>query len=151
MVAFVLGTQAQDEPFRLENYNLGENNLAMDGYDPVAYFSEGRAIKGRNIFSYVHKGVLYYFASAPRRDQFASNPYRYEPEYGGWCAYQMGRNGEKVSINPKTFEIRDGRLYLFYNQFFVNTKTRWLKNRKELHSGADTHWQEWESGKRKEE
>ncbi|MGB0177387.1 MAG: YHS domain-containing (seleno)protein, partial [Owenweeksia sp.] len=129
----LLNLSAQsDESFRIENYNLGDGNLAIDGYDPVAYFIEEKAVEGSDEFAFVYKGILYHFYSAENRDKFKAAPERYEPEYGGWCAYQMGREGEKVSINPESFELKDGRLYLFYDKFFVNTKTKWLKNRQEL-------------------
>jgi hypothetical protein len=62
----------------------------------------------------------------------------------------MGRAGEKVSVNQQTFELKGGRLYLFYDQFFVNTKTKWLKDREALSQKADAEWQEWQKGNKKE-
>ena len=55
------------------------------------------------------------------KEVFLKNPTNFEPEYGGWCAYAMGDSGEKVTINPETFKIINGKLYLFYNAFLTNT------------------------------
>jgi len=65
----------------------------------------------------------------------------YMPQYGGYCAYAIAKKGEKVSINPKTFEIRDNKLYLFYDMFFTNTLDMWLENNPEqLKKQADDNW-----------
>jgi hypothetical protein len=83
---------------------------------------------------------LYHFGSQANLDAFKAPPERYEPSYGGWCAYAMGATGEKVSINPETFKIIDDKLYLFYNQFFTNTLTSWNKDEASLHKKADAQW-----------
>ena len=64
----------------------------------------------------------------------------YEPAYGGWCAYAMGDSGDKVEIDPETFEVRDGKLYLFYNRLFTNTLPKWQKNEPILQRKADQSW-----------
>ena len=64
----------------------------------------------------------------------------YEPQYGGWCAYAMGTSGEKVKVDPETFKIIDGRLFLFYNAFFNNTLNSWNKDEKNYHTKADQNW-----------
>ncbi|OQP60317.1 YHS domain-containing (seleno)protein [Niastella populi] len=130
---------AQDNAPRLKHFNL-ENHLAIQGYDPVAYFKQREAVKGRKEFAVSHQGVLYYFSSAANKEEFKKNPSHYEPQYGGWCAYAMGSKGEKVSIDPKTFKITNDRLYLFYNKFFNNTLTEWNKNEPGLKNKADVHW-----------
>ena len=130
---------AQDAAFRSKQYNLDEG-LAIQGYDPVAYFSQGKAIKGSRELAVSHQGVLYYFSSAANKEEFKKNPSKYEPQYGGWCAYAMGAKGEKVTIDPKTFKITDGKLYLFYNRFFNNTLTDWNKNETSLRSKGDGNW-----------
>lgn len=130
---------AQDAAFRTKQYNLDEG-VAIQGYDPVAYFSQGKAIKGSRDLAVSHQGVLYYFSSAVNKEAFKKNPSKYEPEYGGWCAYAMGAKGEKVTIDPKTFKITDGKLYLFYNRFFNNTLTDWNKDETQLKKNADGNW-----------
>ena len=81
--------------------------------------------------------MTYNFSSQANKDLFLKNPASYEPQYGGWCAYAMGYSGEKVEINPETFKILDGKLYLFYNAFFNNTLKSWNKDEVNLKKKAD--------------
>jgi YHS domain-containing protein len=128
------------QPFlRKEQFNV-EDGLAIGGYDPVAYFTDKAALKGKKDFAFMHQGIQYYFASAVHRDRFKAAPENYEPQYGGWCAYAMGDNGEKVEVDPETFKIIDGRLYLFYNKYFNNTLRSWNKDETRLKSNADRNW-----------
>ena len=130
---------AQDA-LRKKEYNLGKNGLAIEGYDPVAYFKQNKAVKGSSSNSVVHQGVTYYFSSAENKEEFKKNPAKYEPQYGGWCAYAMGKDGSKVEIDPETFKIVDGKLFLFYNRFFNNTLKSWNKDERNLHTNADANW-----------
>ena len=110
------------------------------GYDVVAYFSN-KAVKGSSKFTYSFEGAKYRFSSQENLDTFKANPKRFVPQYGGWCAYGMADKGEKVTVNPKTFEIRNGKLFLFYNAFFDNTLESWLaENPNKLIKKADTNW-----------
>jgi len=126
---------------RKKHFNLDKNGLAIDGYDPVAYFKSNKAMEGRKEFAINHQGVVYYFSTAGNKDAFTKNPVAYEPQYGGWCAYAMGKNGDKVNVDPETFKILDGKLYLFYNKFFNNTLTSWNKDETNLKIKADNNWQ----------
>jgi YHS domain-containing protein len=125
---------------RKSNYNL-DGGIAISGYDPVAYFTQQKAVKGSKENATVYDGVTYYFSSAQNKEEFKKNPAKYEPEYGGWCAYAMGAKGEKVTIDPGTFKIINGKLYLFYNKFFNNTLTSWNKDENNLKKNADVNWQ----------
>ena len=71
---------------------------------------------------------------------FKQSPEKYEPQYGGWCAYAMGATGEKVNIDPETFKILNGKLYLFYNKLFNNTLKTWNKDEVSLKQKADASW-----------
>ncbi len=113
---FFQNVNAQTEAFRKKHYNT-ENGLAIEGYDPVSYFS-GKATEGSKSFSYTYMGVAYRFESAKNMEAFKANPAKYEPQYGGWCAYAMGAKGEKVEVDPQTFKIINGKLYLFYNKYY---------------------------------
>ncbi|MFC4478898.1 YHS domain-containing (seleno)protein [Flavobacterium chungangensis] len=130
---------AQNDAKRISQYNL-ENKVAIQGYDPVGYFNQGKAIKGKKEFSVAYQAVTYNFSSAENKNAFLKNPSKYEPQYGGWCAYAMGSSGEKVEINPETFKIIDGKLYLFYNAIFNNTLKSWNKDENNLKKQADTNW-----------
>jgi YHS domain-containing protein len=135
---FSINATAQHES-QGKGFNL-EKGLAIKGYDPVAYFTQSRAVKGLEQLSYTHKGVKYYFSSEANRKTFVANPEAYQPQYGGWCAFAMGDTGEKVEIDPKTFKITNGKLYLFYNFYFTNTLTPWIKNEVNLIKKADQNW-----------
>ena len=125
--------------FAQSEYNSQKDYLA-EGYDVVAYFSQ-KAVKGTSKYTTTHQGVKLKFESQKNLELFESNPQKYLPQYGGYCAYAMGKTGEKVSINPKTFEIRGGKLYLFYNAFLTNTLEKWVEEgAEELRAKADQNW-----------
>jgi YHS domain-containing protein len=117
-----------------------EKGLALQGYDPVSYFTAHKAVKGNKELAFQHQGATYYFSSAANKNLFAANPAAYEPQYGGWCAYAMGATGEKVEIDPETFKILDGKLYVFYNRLFNNTLPKWNEDEAALKSKADKNW-----------
>lgn len=132
--------QAQDPAqARKSAFNVTDG-LGIEGYDPVAYFLQGKAVKGSKEFAVYHQGITYRFASAANKETFKKDPAHYEPAYGGWCAYAMGAKGEKVEVDPKTFKITNGRLFLFYNKFFNNTLTDWNKDEAALKQKADANW-----------
>lgn len=124
---------------RKTQFNL-EDGVAIQGYDPVAYFVQHKAVKGKREFTFLKEGVTYYFSSAANKDLFTKNSAAYEPQYGGWCAYAMGESGEKVEVDPETFKVVDNKLYLFYNSLFNNTLPKWNKDEKNLKSNADNNW-----------
>ena len=131
---------AQDGALRKKHFNL-DGGLALAGYDAVAYINQSKAVKGNKNFAITHEGVTYYFATDANKEEFRKSPSRFEPAYGGWCAYAMGSNGEKVSVDPKTFKIVNGKLNLFYNKFFNNTLEDWNKDESNLKRKADINWQ----------
>ena len=128
---------AQDQK-RVQSFNL-EKGLAVQGYDVVAYFS-GKPVKGNAYLAAVYQGVRYHFANEANKETFKKNAAKYEPQYGGWCAYAMGANGEKVEIDPETFKIVNGKLYLFYNKRFNNTLKTWNRDEQSLKAKADANW-----------
>jgi len=134
-----LHTFGQQEAVRKKNFNLSKG-VALSGYDPVAYFTQSHAVEGDSKISAEYQGVIYYFSSEANKNSFKSNPSKYEPQYGGWCAYAMGSSGEKVEVDPGTFKIVNGKLYLFYNKYFNNTLKSWNKDESNLKSKADKNW-----------
>ena len=81
-----------------------------------------------------------YFSTTENKEAFKKAPAKYEPQYGGWCAYAMGNSGEKVEVDPETFKLKDGKLYLFYNKYFTNTLKSWNKDESNLQLKADNNW-----------
>ena len=124
-----------------KGYNTSSDHLAIQGYDPVAYFTDNLAREGKKEFSYSQDGIIYRFSSQQNLQAFKSQADKYKPQYGGWCAYAMGATGEKVDVDPETFKIVDGKLYLFYNRFFNNTRKAWDKDEANLKRQADKNWQ----------
>lgn len=133
---------AQTAAKRTKEFNL-ENNVAIQGYDPVAYFTQKKAVKGKSAFTSTYEGVIYNFSLQANKDAFLKNPISYEPQYGGWCAYAMGANGEKVEVDPETFKIVDGKLNLYYNAYFNNTLKSWNKDEVNLKKKADANWKKF--------
>ena len=129
----------QDTQARTKHFNV-EISLALSGYDPVTYFS-GSPAKGKPDISLVHNGITYQFVSSQNLALFKKDVEKYEPAYGGWCAYAMGETGEKVKVDPKTYKILNGRLYLFYNFWGNNTLEDWNQNENALKAKADSNWQ----------
>lgn len=111
--------------------------VAIMGYDPVAYFTEGRPMKGSPEFSYRWLGTPWYFASAEHRDMFVQDPERFAPQYGGYCVGEMAADGVTVSIDPYAWRIVDGKLYLSYDQGFAG---EFAANPEEYLSKAEANW-----------
>jgi hypothetical protein len=140
LFAFVGVISASAQPsLRSKEFNLNKN-VAIQGYDPVAYFTQNKAVKGIESFSATVDGVIYYFADAEDKALFLKDWKKYEPQYGGWCAYAMGATGEKVEIDPESFKISDGKLFLFYHSWINNTLNKWNKDETNLHTKADRNW-----------
>jgi hypothetical protein len=118
----------EPEPVRaLKDYNLPRNStLAIKGYDPVAYFPKGagKPVKGLHSIEHICKGVTYRFATNDNLQRFKKDPARYEPAYAGWCAWAMV-TGDKADIDPRKFIVKDGRLFLFYDGFLNDNRTKW--------------------------
>lgn len=134
--------EAGTEPRSVRDHNLAKDGLAIEGYDPVAYFPEGggKPQQGNKAITAEHRGATYRFASPAHRDLFLKNPKRYEPAYGGWCAWAM-KDGEKVEVDPKSFIVKDDRLFLFYNGFIADTRSKWLKGDHNAEAATcDANW-----------
>ncbi|MDN5203650.1 YHS domain-containing (seleno)protein [Fulvivirgaceae bacterium BMA10] len=124
---------------RQKHYQL-EKGVALQGYDPVSYFNNKKPLEGEKDYAATHKGVTYYFASSKNKELFKSNPDKYEPSYGGWCAYAIADRSFKMEPDPETYKIIDGKLTLFYNSFFNNTLKTWNKDEPKYQKKADVNW-----------
>jgi YHS domain-containing protein len=114
------------------------NGIALDGYDPVAYFVEKKAVAGSSEFTVEHKGSVFRFASAANRDRFRATPDAYAPQYGGYCAYGTAA-GYKAKIDPAAWSVVDGKLYLNYD---AKVQAEWNKDRTGYIVKADHKWPE---------
>ncbi|MGB0768964.1 MAG: YHS domain-containing (seleno)protein [Phycisphaeraceae bacterium] len=115
-----------DESVRLEHFNLGRRSkLALDGYDPVSYFDQGPK-KGKKDLAVRFKGVVYRFANDANKQAFLKSPSKYEPAYGGWCAWAMLEGG-KTDVDPENYIVLNDRVYVFYKGVWGNTKRDWQK------------------------
>lgn len=123
--------------------NVTSDNVAIRGYDTVAYFTEGKPIKGKSEFEHAWQGARWHFANTTHRDMFAVNPERYAPRYGGYCSMGLAI-GEFSDADPEVWTIVDGKLYLNKAKFvqemwqkdpdayIVASELNWKKHRKEL-------------------
>lgn len=112
------------------------NGSAIRGYDPVAYFTDGKPTLGSDTYSYTYQGSKFLFASAEHRDAFAKNPQKYVPQFGGFCAFGTA-NGVKVSTQPDAFALVDGKLYLNHD---ANVHARWKDDVKGNIALAEKNW-----------
>jgi hypothetical protein len=135
--------KAQQNDIRIKNFNL-DDGVAIEGYDPVSYLT-GKPLEGKREHTFIHKGITYRFATATNRSAFSAQPDKYEPAYGGWCAYAMGESGEKVRIDPETYKVIEGKVYLFYNFWGNNTVKDWNQDESRLKSSADRQWKKYVS------
>ncbi|WP_165395282.1 YHS domain-containing (seleno)protein [Flagellimonas allohymeniacidonis] len=145
-------SHSQKETLKFANadapyHNVGQDSLAVKGYDVTEYFLGNTASKGSSEFQYKNQGVTYLFASEKNRSLFIENPEKYKPEFGGYCAYglamEVDGNGYppgKYPVNPKTFKIIDDKLYLFYNESGYNFLKVWESNEKGNLEKANERW-----------
>lgn len=111
-------------------------NVAVGGYDPVAYFTDGRPVPGTRQFTATHKGALYRFATAANRNAFLAQPDRYVPQYGGYCAWAVSQ-GYTASGDPRVWKIVNDKLYLNYN---AEIGRRWEHDIPGHIRRADANW-----------
>jgi len=119
-------------------YTGSFSDTALQGYDPVAYFEQGEAVKGSDDFTTEYMGATFKFASAADRDAFIADPAAYAPQYGGYCAWAMA-DGKYAKGDARYWRIVDGKLYLNYN---AGIQKKWEKDVPGFISKADTHWTE---------
>ena len=121
--------------------SVNAEGQALQGYDPVAYFTDGKPTPGDAQFSTSHNGASYLFASAANRDAFVSDPDKYLPQYGGFCAFGTSL-GKKFDGDPMSWKIVDGKLYLNSGE---KPHQMWLEDVPGRIQQADTQWPEIQS------
>lgn len=121
---------------------VDSNHIAIKGYDTVAYFTDGKAVKGNSRFEYVFDGATWQFSSAAHRDLFVADPDHYMPQCGGFCAMCAATNecAERVDLHPgdpHAWKIVDGKLYMVGDKKVLD---RWKANSAENIRQANGHW-----------
>lgn len=111
--------------------------LAIGGYDPVAYFTEGRAVPGRQDHALKWRGAVWLFVSSDTMLAFEMNPRAYAPRFGGYCADALAAEGRLTPGDPRLFVIDDGRLYLLGS---AAARDRWRHDADALAEQAQAHW-----------
>jgi len=122
-----------------------DQGIAIDGFDPVAYFDDGKAVKGLPTHSCEYLNTTWHFSSAENRDKFLANPEKFSPQYGGYCAHSLSNN-KIIESNPQSFSIRDDKLYLYVNDRLADNDLKkdeetfsFIKNKR------DNNWLTFES------
>ena len=116
--------------------NLDSHGVAIHGHDPVAYFVDGKPAKGRSELSASANGATYWFASEKNLQAFQADPAKYEPQYGGYCAYGLAQ-GFKPDIDPTAFKVVDGKLFL---NLSPAVQSRWLADVPGHIARASANW-----------
>jgi YHS domain-containing protein len=137
VVAVTFAVQAQTPPKKPPAVYTGiVAGVAVGGYDPVAYFVDGRPVKGAASITLEHQGAIWRFASIANRDLFKADPAKYAPQYGGHCAWAVAE-GYTAKGDPTAWTIADGRLYLNYNRA---VQLNWEKDIAGNVRRGDGHW-----------
>ena len=112
--------------------------IAIMGYDTVAYFTDGRAVKGSEKFSYEWLGTPWHFANKEHQEMFMRDPVKYAPQYGGYCAPEVaGTATATINVDPEAFKIIEGKLYLVYDS---GNAAAFADNEKVLVPKANANW-----------
>lgn len=119
-------------------YTPWYSDTAIKGYDVVAYFTEGRAVKGEQRFQFRWRDANWLFASAAHLDAFMVDPERFTPQYGGFCAFGVAE-GHAIGVDPEQFTVHNGKLYLNFN---ASVNRKWREHMENYISTADEKWPE---------
>jgi YHS domain-containing protein len=141
LVFTLIGTTMQTQAQKIYH---NDANIAIDGYDVVSYFTDGKAVKGKVTISTIFMGSQFNFSSETNKNSFLKTPKKFIPQYDGYCAYAVAAMNKKVPSNPETFKIVDGKLYLFFNDLYegkqMNTIVPWNEDETNLLSKAEGNW-----------
>ena len=121
---------------KAEPINKNADGVALRGYDAVAYFTEGKALKGQPQWQHEWAGAKWRFASAANRDLFAKDPAKYAPQFGGYCAWAVSNN-YTYDADPELWKIVNGKLYVNYNQL---ARFRWERDIPGRIKLAEQYW-----------
>lgn len=131
-----VATAVRSASAAVDQINKNIFGTALKGYDAVAYFKESKPVKGKDQFHHEWMGAKWYFASAANRDEFAKNPEKYAPQFGGYCAWAVAHN-YTASIDPEAWRIVDGKLYLNYSK---DVQKKWETNIPGFIKAGNENW-----------
>ena len=133
-----ISLNAQDK----KAYNIDNSNIALEGYSPVSYLDLGIAQKGLKQHKSEYDKVIYYFTSDEQKKVFDANPKKYQPQYGGYCAFGVYA-GAKFRPDPNKFVVKDGKYYLYLYNLELDAQQLWLaeSNHNGLSKKADENWE----------
>lgn len=142
--AFLLSCSSAEESPKGEIFEM--DGIALGGYDPVSYFVQSEAKLGTEDSSVEYNGLTYFFSSSKNQKLFEERPEKYLPEYGGWCAYAVAEGPKKMKPDPTMWQIQDGKLQLFYDDWMTSLsgglKEAWNEDSVDYKIKADQNWEE---------
>jgi YHS domain-containing protein len=127
--------QQKPEIFQAGQQQFGAN-LAVSGFDTVAYHTQNLPVPGTGTYRVSWKGAEWRFATQQNRDLFVQNPERYAPQFGGYCAFAVAF-GTTTAADPRVFAIRNGKLYLNLN---ASVQSQWTRDQDNLIRRAEQNW-----------
>ncbi|MFC3700752.1 YHS domain-containing (seleno)protein [Reinekea marina] len=134
----LIGTSvAYSDTFR----NKNDQNVAINGFDTVAYFSNSRAVMGQSDYQVQHAGAIWYFSSQKNKNIFEQNPPKYTPQFAGHCANGLS-DGHLVLADPSLFRVIDGKLYLFFSKW---GRAQWAMRQSSQIALAEQNWTEFKT------
>lgn len=134
LLSFVVAPASRADAKAFNTTTFG--NLALHGYDPVAYFSDHKPVEGRKDLAYTWEGATWRFASPEHLDLFKANPTKYAPQFGGYCAFAVSK-GSTADVDPEAWEIVNEKLYLNYNK---SIQAKWDMDRDRYIAQAQENW-----------
>lgn len=135
--AFSVALLASSASFAADiDINANSNDVAIQGYDPVAYFTEATPTKGSAQYTATYKNAIYQFSSEQNRDLFRADPSKYAPQYGGFCAFGVTK-GRKFDTDPMAWRVVDGKLYLNLNK---DVQKLWVEDIPGYITNANDTW-----------
>jgi YHS domain-containing protein len=140
-IAIATASCAKVDSFK--QVNTTAENVAIKGYDTVAYFAENGAVKGNPQFEFVWNGAKWLFSSKENMEKFQKNPEIYAPQFGGYCSWAVS-HGYTADGDPTAWKVVDGKLYLNYNQ---KVKEKWEAEQPKLIEDGKKNWQDFKTKK----
>ena len=132
-----------NQPESVKKINTTAENIAVRGFDTVAYFTEQTAVPGNSQYAFIWNGAKWYFSSADNMEKFKAAPETYAPQFGGFCSFAVSK-GYTADADPQAWKVVDGKLYLNYNQ---KVKEMWEAEQEKRIKDGEKNWEEFKKKK----